>query len=314
MKPLAVIALGGNSLIHDHQKGTVSDQEHNVNDTCRDLLALVRRDYNLVIGHGNGPQVGNIILSNIAGYKMFDLPDMPLDIDVAYSQGFIGIMIEQQFRNVLAENKIHREILTIVTQVIVDKNDTAFKHPTKPVGPFYTKEEIEKLARETNSVFAEDPRGRGWRKVVPSPKPLTICNAPIIGRLAREGTIVIAAGGGGIPATYDEQKGLEGVDAVIDKDLALALLAVTIKADEFYILTDVPKVCLHFNTPQEKTLDVITVSEAQKYLDEGHFSEGSMAPKIRAAIQFVRNGGKETVITESQQLNKKGAGTTIVHD
>jgi carbamate kinase len=160
MNKLAVIALGGNSLIHDKQKGTIDDQEQNMFNTCRHLVGLVESGYQLVIGHGNGPQVGNIMLSNMAGFKMFGLPDMPLDIDVAYSQGFIGYVIEQQLRNAMEERQIYRDIITIVTQVVVDKNDPAFKNPTKPVGPFYTKEEAETLAKETHAVFAPDPRGR----------------------------------------------------------------------------------------------------------------------------------------------------------
>jgi carbamate kinase len=312
MKKLAVVALGGNSLIHDKQKGTIDDQEQNMYNTCRHLVGLIESDYNLVIGHGNGPQVGNIMLSNMAGFKMFGLPDMPLDIDVAYSQGFIGYVIEQQLRNAMEERQIYRDIITIVTQVVVDRNDPAFGNPTKPVGPFYTKEEADTLAKETHSVFAEDPRGRGWRKVVASPRPLRIGNVNSIERLAREGEIVIAVGGGGIPVFYVEINKLQGIDAVIDKDLALSLLASQIHADEFFILTDVPKVCIHFNTPDQRSLDVLTVSQAKEYLQAGQFTEGSMAPKIRAAIAFMENGGRETIITEASNLRKKDAGTRIV--
>jgi carbamate kinase len=312
MKKLAVVALGGNSLIHDKQKGTIDDQEQNMYNTCRHLVGLIESDYNIVIGHGNGPQVGNIMLSNMAGFKMFGLPDMPLDIDVAYSQGFIGYVIEQQLRNAMEEKQIYRDIITIVTQVVVDRNDPAFKNPTKPVGPFYTKEEAEALANESHSVFAPDPRGRGWRKVVASPRPLRIGNVNSIERLAREGEIVIAVGGGGIPVFYVEINKLQGIDAVIDKDLALSLLASQIHADEFFILTDVPKVCIHFNTPDQQSLDVLTVGQAKEYLEAGQFTEGSMAPKIRAAIAFMENGGRETIITEASNLRKKDAGTRIV--
>lgn len=312
MRKLAVIAFGGNALIKDGQKGTIDEQEQNVNDTCVNLLELIKKDYNIVIGHGNGPQVGNIMLCNTAGNKMFDLPNMPIDISVAYSQGFIGYIIEQQLRNVLEERGMEKDIITIITQVLVDKDDPAFKNPTKPIGPFYTKEEADKIALETQSVFNKDPRGRGWRKVVASPKPLVIGNRKSIERLARDGQIVITVGGGGIPVFYVAPNKLQGIDAVIDKDLASSLLATQINADEFFILTDVPKVCINFNTPQEKRLDVITVAEANKYLAEGHFAEGSMAPKIRAAIQFVENGGKETIITEASQLGKENAGTKII--
>ncbi|MBL7994609.1 carbamate kinase [bacterium] len=314
MNKLAVVALGGNALIHEKQKGTIDDQEHNVYETSLHLVDLIKKDYHLVIGHGNGPQVGNIMLSNMAGLKLYDLPDMPLDIDVAYSQGFIGYMIEQQLENALVALDIQREIVSLITQVLVDKNDGAFRNPTKPIGPYYTREESEKITAESSAVFAEDPRGRGFRKVVASPKPIRINNCRTIERLAREGKIVIAAGGGGIPVFYVKPGKLQGIDAVIDKDLALSMLATEIRADEFFILTDVPKVCLHFNTPQEITLDKITISGCKKYLNEGHFSEGSMSPKIRAAMQFIENGGKEAVIMNAAHLGEKNAGTRIIPD
>jgi carbamate kinase len=240
---------------------------------------------------------------------------MPLDVCGAYSQGFIGYIIEQQFRNVLNKNGYKNDIITFVTQVIVDKNDPAFQNPTKPIGPYYTEEEMNSLKEKNpGDSFAKDPKGKGWRKIVASPKPLEINNKETISRLAKEGKIVVTVGGGGIPVHYAEQGKLEGIDAVIDKDLASSLLATQIGADEFYILTDVPKVCLHFHTPQEKKLDIVTVSEAKKYLEEGHFTEGSMAPKIRAALHFVENGGKTCIITEAGQLGKAEAGTRIVND
>jgi carbamate kinase len=312
MKKLAVVAFGGNALLRGDQKGTIDEQEANSRNTCLNLISLIENKYDLVITHGNGPQVGNILLQNTAGAKMFDVPEMPLDICGAYSQGFIGYIIEQQLRNILEEYKIEKDIITIVTQVLVDKNDPAFKNPTKPIGPFYTKEEADALAAETKSVFKADPRGRGYRKVVASPQPLVIGNRNSIGKIARDGQIVIAVGGGGIPVFYVEPNKLQGIDAVIDKDLASSLLAVQIKADEFFILTDVPKICINFNTLWEKKLDRITLAEAKQYLAEGHFAEGSMAPKVRAAIYFVENGGKECVITEATQLSVPDSGTRIV--
>lgn len=312
MKKLAVIAFGGNALLRGDQKGTISEQEHNVYDTCLSLLELIKNDYNIVITHGNGPQVGNILLQNIAGARIYGIPEMPLDICGAYSQGLIGYMIEQQMRNILEERGIEHDVITIVTEVLVDKNDPAFSNPTKPIGPYYSKEETDKMTVETGSVFAEDPKGRGWRKVVASPKPLVICNRKSIGKLARDGQIVIAVGGGGIPVFYKRPNLLEGIDAVIDKDLASSLLATQINADEFYILTDISKVCIHFNTPNEKKIDCMTVAEAKKYLEEKQFAEGSMAPKVRAAIQFVENGGKITIITEAKQLGNPDGGTRII--
>jgi carbamate kinase len=313
-KKLAVVAFGGNALLRAGQKGTIDEQESNVYQTCESLLGLLQRDYNVVIGHGNGPQVGNILLQVNAGEKMYGIPEMPLDICGSYSQGFIGYIIEQQFKNALVKNGYEKDIITLVTQVVVDKNDSAFQNPTKPIGPYYTEEEVEVLkTKHPEDSFAKDPKGKGWRKVVASPNPVEITNKKHIERLAREGNIVVTVGGGGIPVFYPEKGKLQGIDAVIDKDLASAKLAVEIHADEFFILTDVPKVCLNFNTPDEIQLDTITVSEAKKYLADGHFTEGSMAPKIRAALKFVENGGRKCVITEAGQLENPNSGTKIIN-
>jgi carbamate kinase len=311
MKKLAVVALGGNALLQSDQKGTIDEQEANASATAECLLKLMRRDYNLVITHGNGPQVGNIMLANSAGLKNYGIPEMPLDICVAYSQGFIGYVIEQQLKNVLEANDMDRDIITIATQVLVNKDDPAFQNPTKPVGPYYTLEESQAMAKETGAKFAEDPRGRGYRKVVASPKPMVIINKKTIEKIAREGHIVIAVGGGGIPVFYVSPNKLQGIDAVIDKDLASALLASQINADKLFILTDVPKVCLNYNTPQEKSLDRLTVAEARKYLKEGQFAEGSMGPKIRAAVHFVEHSGKDTIITKTTMLGIDNGGTRI---
>jgi carbamate kinase len=311
MKKLAVVALGGNALLRGDQKGTIDEQEANAYATGESLVKLIKRDYNIVITHGNGPQVGNIMLANAAGYKMFNVPEMPLDICVAYSQGFIGYIIEQQLKNVLEEHDMERDIMTIATRVLVNKDDPAFANPTKPVGPYYSKEDADKTIKETGAVFKEDPRGRGWRKVVASPRPLVILNKKSIEKIAREGQIVIAVGGGGIPVFYVEPNKLQGIDAVIDKDLASALLASQINADKFFILTDVPKVCINFNTPQEKSLDRMTISEAKRYLEEGQFPDGSMGPKVKAAIHFVEHSGKDTIITKTTMLGIDNGGTRI---
>jgi carbamate kinase len=311
MKKLAVVALGGNALLQSNQSGTIEEQEANAYATAECLVKLIKRDYNIVITHGNGPQVGNIMLANSAGHKLYGLPEMPLDICVAYSQGFIGYIIEQQLKNVLQSLDMERDIITIATQVLVNKVDPAFKNPTKPVGPYYTREEADKMTAENGSVFAEDPRGRGWRKVVASPKPLVIINKKTIEKIAREGHIVIAVGGGGIPVFFVEANKLQGIDAVIDKDLASALLASQINADKFFILTDVPKVCLNYNKPDETTIDRMTIAEAQEYLDEGQFPDGSMGPKIKAAIRFVENSGKDTIITKTTMLGIDNGGTRI---
>ena len=314
MKKTAVVALGGNALLRGNEIGTIQQQEKNTYDTCISLLTLLKEDYNLVITHGNGPQVGNIMLRNEAGYNNYKIPKMPLDICVADSQGGIGYMIERQMYNLLKDYKIKKNVVTLVTQVLVDKNDPAFKNPTKPVGAFYLKEEADLLTRANNFVFKEDPRKRGWRRVVPSPQPIDILNKKVVKDLVNKGNIVIASGGGGVPVFRDKDNKLYGVEAVIDKDHASALLPEKIGAEAFYILTDVPKVYLRFHKPDQKALNVITADEAQKYFDEGEFAAGSMGPKILAAIKFVKGGGKETVITESTMLGNPEGGTRIVRN
>ena len=293
------------------QKGTYQEQIQNVTKTCESLLGLLKQDYNIVIGHGNGPQVGNVMLQHEAGNKSFELPIMPMDFCVSETQGSIGYLIEQAFRNIFVKNDMKRNVVTLVTQVEVNGEDPMFKNPTKPVGPYYSEEEAEEYAAETGAIFREDPKGNGWRKVVASPKPLRVANIDIVKQLAEAGNIVVTVGGGGIPVIVKDGYTI-GVEAVIDKDLASALTAVEIGADEFYILTDVPKVYLNFKKPNEKALDTITVAEAKQYLEEGHFTEGSMAPKIRAALYFVENGGAECIITEAGQLGNPACGTRIV--
>ena len=311
MKKLAVVAFGGNALLRSGQKGTYKEQIANVENTCESLCNLLKRGYNVVIGHGNGPQVGNVMLQHDAGQKMNNIPAMPMDFCVAETQGSIAYMIEIALRNVFARNDIAKDVVTLVTQVAVNKFDPGFENPTKPVGPYYTKEEADRLHEETGAIYREDPKGNGWRKVVASPKPQRINNIKIIKQLAQAGNVVVTVGGGGIPVV-EESDYVQGVEAVIDKDLASALCACEIQADEFYILTDVPKVYINFRKENEKALDVITVAEAKKYLAEGQFTEGSMAPKVRAGIMFIENGGKSCIITEAGQLDNPHCGTRIV--
>lgn len=313
MKKTAVVAFGGNALLRGDEIGTIQQQEKNTYNTCINLINLIKDDYNIVITHGNGPQVGNIMLRNEAGYNNYKIPKMPLDICVADSQGGIGYMIERQMINILREHKIKKNVITIVTQVLVDQNDPAFQNPTKPVGAFYLKEEADLLARANNFVFKEDPRKRGWRRVVPSPKPIDVLNRKVIKNLVDKGNIVIASGGGGVPVCLGDDKRLYGVEAVIDKDSASALLAEEIGAEAFYILTDVQKVYIKFHKHGQQALDIITADQAQKYYDEGEFPAGSMGPKILAAIHFLKNGGKEAVITDSTMLGDRNCGTRIVN-
>ena len=311
MGKLVVVALGGNALLRSNQKGTYQEQIENVTETCEALMSFIKNGDNLIIGHGNGPQVGNVMLQHEAGAKMFEVQAMPMDFCVSETQGSIGYMIETGFRKVLSQHGYKHNIVTLVTRVLVDGNDPMFKNPTKPVGPYYDKEEAEDYAAATGAIFKEDPKGRGWRKVVASPKPLEINNIELVELLAREGNIVVTAGGGGIPVV--EKDGYYvGVEAVIDKDLASSLVAVQTKADEFYILTDVPQAYINFRKENEKALGRITVAEAKKYLEDGQFTEGSMAPKMRAAIKFVEETGHDAVITDASSLGKPNAGTRIV--
>jgi carbamate kinase len=312
VKKLAVVALGGNALLRGNQLGTIRQQERNTYDTCVNLVELVRKDYNIIITHGNGPQVGNILLRNEAGYNQYSIPKMPLDICVADSQGGIGYMIERQLKNIFTEFRIKKDVISIVSQVIVDINDPAFNEPTKPIGTFYLKEEAELLTKTNNFVFKEDTRKRGWRRVVASPNPLDIINKKLIAQFAKKGNIVIAAGGGGIPVFIDGDKMLHGIDAVIDKDLVSSLLAREVEADELFILTDVPNVFINFNKPGQRALGTVKLEEIKKYYNAGEFTLGSMAPKIQAAIEFIENGGKVTIITEATQLGNENAGTRIV--
>jgi carbamate kinase len=313
MNRTAVIAFGGNALLRSGQKGTYKEQIANVRETCESVLNLIKRDYNIIIGHGNGPQVGNVMLQHEICSRTTDVLAMPLDFCVSETQGSIGYLIEQGMRNILKENKIERNVIGIITQVVVDRNDKGFQNPTKPVGPYYNVSQMDAfLADNPNTPFKEDPKGNGWRRVVASPQPIAVLNVDVVKQLSDLGNIVITVGGGGIPVIVEDNGMYKGVEAVIDKDLASAMTAVTVKADEFYILTDVEKVFLNFRKPNEKSLDILTVAEAEQYLAEGHFAEGSMAPKIRAALYFVKNGGKECIITEAGQLTNPACGTRIV--
>lgn len=294
------------------QAGTIEEQEQNVYETCQHLVPLIKEGHQIVIGHGNGPQVGNVLLQHEAGKRLYGLPVQPIDFCVAETQGSIGFMIEQQMRNVLAEHGLQRNIVALITQVIVDRDDPAFNQPTKPVGPFYNLEETDALKeKHPDWVFHEDPRKRGWRRVVASPRPVGIPNWQAVEKLAREGTIVVTVGGGGIAAYQDANGKMTGIDAVIDKDLASSMLARQIQADDFVILTDVPNVFVDFHKPGERKLERVNLEEIKKHLADGQFTEGSMAPKVRACIEFVERGGTEAVITEAGQLHNANQGTII---
>lgn len=312
MKKLAVVALGGNALLRDEQLGTIDEQEQNTTDTLENLLFLIREGYDLVITHGNGPQVGNILMRNDAGEENYGIPPMPLDICVADSQGGIGYMIERMLRNILHLNGIDREVVTLVTMSLVEEKDPAFQSPSKRVGLTYSKDEADRIAAEKGWIFQEGKkREGGYRRAVPSPIPIGIINEKVVETLARQGTIVIASGGGGVPVYRDAEGRLRPSEAVIDKDLASALLGARIGANEFYILTDVPFVYINYGTPQQEIREFLDYRDTMSYLEQGMFGKGDMAPKIRASLQFIKQGGEKSVITEAFKLEDRSYGTKI---
>ena len=311
-RKLAVVALGGNALLRGDQIGTIDEQEENTALTLENLVFLINGGYDLVITHGNGPQVGNILMRNDAGEQLYGISQMPIDICVADSQGGIGYMIERIFRNVLNRHGIDKNVICLVTQVLVDINDTAFNDPQKRVGKIYSKNQADQLASEKGWLFREEVKtADGYRRVVPSPAPSGVMNVSIIRELALKGNIVIAAGGGGVPVYIDSKKDVRPAEAVIDKDLASSLLATQIGADEFYILTDVPYIYINFNKPDQEIKEFLNYSDTLRYLNEGQFAKGSMAPKIQACLNFIKNGGKMSVITEAFKLADKKYGSKI---
>ena len=302
-----VIALGGNALISEGQRGTIAEQFENVRKSLDGIIYCIKRGYGVVITHGNGPQVGNMLLMVEASRNQ--VPELTLGVCVADTEGTIGYMIQQSLTNRLRKEGVDKCVVTVLTQVVVDKNDKAFSNPTKPIGPFFTKEEAERFRREKGWHVIEDSH-RGYRRVVPSPKPLKIVEERAIKSLLEAGDIVIAAGGGGIPVVMKEDGDLEGVDVVIDKDLASSVLARDIKSDYLIMLTGVEHVFLNFKQPNERTLNALTVKEAQRYLKEGHFPEGSMGPKVQAAINFLTWGGESALITSIDKVKDALEGLT----
>ncbi|MDD3049964.1 MAG: carbamate kinase [Candidatus Cloacimonetes bacterium] len=308
MDKKAVLALGGNGIIKAGQKGTIYEQFANTRESLGGIVELIEQGYKLAITHGNGPQVGNLLIQQLAGMDK-NISPLPLGVLNAATEGTMGYMIEQSLINKLIIKKIKRNVVTILSQVLVDKNDPSIKNPSKPVGPFYTKEQADMVSSQYGWTMVEDS-GRGYRQVVPSPLPVDILQGDIIKELVDEGNIVIACGGGGIPYHLEENGTLEGFDAVIDKDFASALLAEKIGADLLVILTGVEKVSINFGKPDQKDFDVMSVTEASKYYDEGHFPKGSMGPKIKAAISFIENGGEKVLITSIDKIVDAFAGKT----
>ncbi len=307
-----VVAIGGNALIGHSSRGTIGEQRDTTRLTMRSVAERIAAGYSIVLTHGNGPVVGNIVIRCEAAADQ--IPPMPLDICVADSCGGIGYMIQQSLFGELRALQVGRPVVTLINQVEVDRNDPAFRKPTKPIGPFYRADEVDTIRREKRWEMAEDS-GRGFRRVVPSPKPVAIIEADVVRSLVDLGAVVIAVGGGGIPVRRTEDGRLEGVEAVIDKDRAALLLARAVGARVFAILTAVANVAIRFGRPDQLDLDRMTLSEAKRYLAEGEFPAGSMGPKIEAAIAFLEEGGKGVLVTSVDRLREgiEGrAGTWIL--
>jgi len=309
---IALIAFGGNAILPENQKGLQEEQMRNARKAAELMVQIVKKGYELIVVHGNGPQVGNLLIQMEEASNK--IPPFSLDVCDAMTEGSMGFMLEKAVINELRRNSIDKDVTTIITQVVVDKDDPAFQKPTKPVGPFYPKFRAQQLAKQKKWTVVEDA-GRGYRKVVPSPKPIDIVPKWVIRDLVTSSRIVIAAGGGGIPVIINSRGLYEGVEAVIDKDYAASLLAREVGAELFIILTGIPRVYYNFGQPDQKPLPIITVDEARQYIAEGQFPPGSMGPKIRAAIEYIEAGGKEVLITSASHLKAallNRSGTRIV--
>ncbi len=308
-----VIALGGNAILKAHQKGILEEQLENIRVTSEQILEMIAEGHNIIITHGNGPQVGNLLIQQEGTHSK--VPAMPMDVCGAMSQGQIGYMLEQVLHNLLQARGINRDVLTVITQVMVDSDDPAFENPTKPVGPFYDAEAKERYEREKDYIIKEVKPGnhRPFRRVVPSPNPLRILEAKALKRLVDAGIIIIASGGGGIPVAMDPKGDYHGVEAVIDKDLAGEKLAEAVIADLLLILTDVEKVFLGFGTPKQRALDLVRLEEAKAFQKEGHFSPGSMGPKVEACLRFLEFGGERAIITSIDKASSALEGKTGTH-
>lgn len=307
MSKLAVVAIGGNSLIKDESHKSVPDQFDAVRETATHIAEMIEQDWNVVVTHGNGPQVGFILLRSELSSGV--LHPVPLDSCGADTQGAIGYMIQQALHNEFLRRGIARQCVTVVTQVLVDSNDPALHNPSKPIGSFYQEEEARAKMKSEGWSMVEDA-GRGWRRVVSSPLPRQIIERDAIDTLIKNGFIVAAVGGGGIPVVRDETGKLSGVEAVIDKDLASSLLATELHADLLLISTAVEKVALNFRKPDQRDLERITLSEAKRYYKEGHFAKGSMGPKMQAVINYLERGGRAALITMPETIGRALAGQT----
>ncbi|MFA9452570.1 MAG: carbamate kinase [Candidatus Aminicenantaceae bacterium] len=311
-RKIALIAFGGNAILPAKQRGLQTEQMNNARKAARLMIHIVKKGFDLIIVHGNGPQVGNLLIQMEEAINK--IPPFSLEVCDAMTEGSMGFMLEKALINELRKSSLDKEVATLVTQVVVDKEDPDFENPSKPIGPFYSQYRAQMLIREKNWTMIEDA-GRGFRQVVPSPRPIDVVPKRILRDLVHQGRIVIAAGGGGIPVVINGRGLFEGVEAVIDKDFSSGLIAREAEAELFIILTNVHQVSLNFGTPDEVPLERITADEAQAYYDAGHFPPGSMGPKILAAIEYIRAGGKEVIITSASYLKAAlidRSGTKIV--
>ncbi|ELZ5940449.1 carbamate kinase family protein [Providencia vermicola] len=312
MKELVVVAIGGNSIIKDNNSQSIDSQEKAVQEVATHICDMLEGNYNIVLTHGNGPQVGLDLRRAEIAHTVEGLPLTPLANCVADTQGGIGYLIQQALTNALV-TRHNRQAVTVVTQVEVDKNDPNFQSPTKPIGAFFSAEQAEKLQQANPDWHFVEDSGRGYRRVVASPEPKSVVESAAIRTLTENDYVVIAAGGGGIPVVKNGHGGFQSVDAVIDKDLSTTLLAKELQADILIITTGVEKVCIYFGTPEQKELGETTTTAMQRYMREGHFPAGSMLPKIEASLSFLANGGKRVIITSPEKLPQALRGETGTH-
>jgi len=309
-QPIALVAMGGHAFMKRGEAGNIDDHVRNATTICGALMTLIEREYNLVVTHGNGPQVGNLLLQTELTREA--VPPMPLDVLVAHTEGFLGYVLQQALLNQLRRRELKRRVVTMITQVLVERDDPAFQKPSKPIGPFLTSEQALDRRNRLGWEMAEDA-GRGWRRLVASPRPIRVLQHMMIRDVARAGHVVVACGGGGVPIVRGDNNAYQGVEAVIDKDLTSAVLAAEIGADLLIILTDVPQVYAHYRQPTQRALGAVTIEEIEALQAAGHFSAGSMGPKIEAVIQFLRTGGKRALITSPDRLSEALDGRAGTH-
>lgn len=310
-RPIVLVAMGGHAFMRRGEAGSIQEHEKSAAEICGSLMTLVERDYNLVVTHGNGPQVGNLLLQMELTKEA--VPSMPLDVLVANTEGFLGYVLQQALLNHLRRRAIKRYVVTMITQVLVERDDPALRNPSKPIGPFLTRAEAEERRDRLGWKILEDA-GRGWRRLVPSPRPVRVVQRSMIRDSARAGHIVVACGGGGVPIIRrQDDNDYEGIEAVIDKDLTSSVLAAEIGAELLIILTDVPQVYVHYGTPGQRPLGAVTLEEIERLQGEGHFARGSMGPKVEAIVSFLKAGGKRGLITSAAHLSDALDGRAGTH-